>query len=214
MQHNEPMIPLSMDLLGDGEDRAERRDAAENRQRVLAAAKALFAEHGVANVHMAQIAEAAGVGKGTLYRRFANKADLCQALMHDQLSQHQEAILARLHGMAEGKVAYLERLQSFLEEVVDFTEQHVPLLCEVQRGGQIGGLEGDAPFFEWQHMTVTGLLNAAVRAGELRADTDVAIRVDLLLAPLTASYFRYLRRRYSLEEIRRAVRENVETLKR
>lgn len=213
MQNNEPMIPLSMDLLGDGEDRAERRDAAENRQRVLAAAKALFAEHGVANVHMAQIAEAAGVGKGTLYRRFANKADLCVALMHDQLSEHQAAMLARLQGMQEAKVPYLARLQDFLEEVVSFTEQHVPLLFEVQRGGQIGGLEGDSPFFEWQHMTVSGLLNAAVRAGELPAHTHVAMRVDLLLAPLTASYFRYLRRRYSLAEIRRAMRESIEMMR-
>lgn len=213
MQNNEPMIPLSMDLLGDGEDRAERRDAAENRQRVLAAAKALFAEHGVANVHMAQIAEAAGVGKGTLYRRFANKADLCVALMHDQLSEHQAAMLARLQGMQEAKVPYLARLQDFLEEVVSFTEQHVPLLYEVQRGGQIDGLEGDSPFFEWQHMTVSGLLNAAVRAGELPAHTDVAMRVDLLLAPLTASYFRYLRRRYSLAEIRRAMRESIEMMR-
>ena len=44
MQNNEPMIPLSINLEGDSEDRAERRDAVENRQRVLAAAKALFAE--------------------------------------------------------------------------------------------------------------------------------------------------------------------------
>ena len=209
MQNNEPMIPLSINLEGDSEDRAERRDAVENRQRVLAAAKALFAEHGVANVHMAQIAEAAGVGKGTLYRRFANKADLCQALMHDQLSEHQEAILARLHGMQEAKAPYLERLKVFFEEVVVFTERHVPLLCEVQRGGQIGGIDGDAPFFEWQHMTVSGLLNAAVRAGELPSDTDVPMRVDLLLAPLTASYFRYLRRRHSLDAIREALREGV-----
>ncbi len=213
MQNDEPMIPLSIDLHGDGEDRCERRDAVENRQRVLAAAKVLFAEHGVANVHMAQIAEAAGVGKGTLYRRFANKAELCQALMHDQLSEHQEVILARLHGMQEAKVPYLERLKDFLEEVVIFTEQHVPLLCEVQRGGQIGGIDGDGPFFEWLHMTVSGLLNAAGRAGELPAGTHVPMSVDLLLAPLTASYFRYLRRRYSLDEIRQAMRRNVEMLR-
>ncbi|MEZ4832044.1 MAG: helix-turn-helix domain-containing protein [Caldilineaceae bacterium] len=208
MQNNEPMIPLSINLEGDSEDRAERRDAVENRQRVLAAAKALFAEHGVANVHMAQIAEAAGVGKGTLYRRFANKADLCQALMHDQLSEHQEAILARLHGMQEAKAPYLERLKVFFEEVVVFTERHVPLLCEVQRGGQIGGSTAARPFSVAAHDRERSA-HAAVRAGELPSDTDVPMRVDLLLAPLTASYFRYLRRRHSLEAIREALREGV-----
>ena len=116
-----------------------------------------FAEHGVANVHMAQIAEAARAGKGTLYRRYANKGDLCLALIHDQLSAHQAAILARLQEMQQANSRYLERLKFFLVEVLALTEQHVPLLCEVQQGGQIGGPEGDAPFFEWQHMTVRGL---------------------------------------------------------
>lgn len=206
-------IPLSTDVQFEGEERCERRDAAENRQRVLAAAKALFAAHGVANVHMAQIAEAAGVGKGTLYRRYANKAELCMALMHDQLIEHQTNFLARLHGMQEAGVPYLTRLQDFLDEVVTFTEQHVPLLYEVQYSGQIADLEGDPPFFEWQHMTATGLLTAAVRAGELPADTNIRMRVDLLLAPLTASYFRYLRRRFSLEEIQQAMRRNVEMMR-
>ncbi len=214
MNTNDPLIPLTPDPILDGEERAERRDAAENRQRVLAAAQALFAEHGVANVHMAQIAEAAGVGKGTLYRRYANKGDLCLALMHDQLSAHQAMILARLQEMQQASSPYRERLKFFLVEVLAFTEQHVPLLCEVQQGGQIGGLEGDAPFFEWQHMTVRGLVQAAVRFGELPAHLDIPIVVDLLLAPLTASYFRYLRhrRQFSIERISAAICDMVDRL--
>src|SRR5690242_18987874 len=57
--------------------RHERRDAAEHRQRILEVARRLFAEQGVEAVSMHQIALAAGIGQGTLYRRYANKSELC-----------------------------------------------------------------------------------------------------------------------------------------
>ncbi len=77
----------------------------------------------------------AGVGKGTLYRRFANKAELCLALLHDQLVEHQDEMLRRLQEMDAQNLPYLERTKVFLVEVVAFTERHVPLLYEAQQGG-------------------------------------------------------------------------------
>jgi AcrR family transcriptional regulator len=195
-------------------ERTERRDAAENRQRILQVAKELFAEHGAANVHMAQIAEAAGVGKGTLYRRFASKAELCLALIHDQLVEHQEGILGQLRQMQLEQRSYVDRVKFFLVEVADFTESHSALLCEAQRSDLDTRLEGDTPFFNWQHMTVTGLLRAAMNARELPPDLDLPITVDLLLAPLTASYFRYLRNHqgYSTQQIGQALCDQVDRL--
>lgn len=208
-------ISLNTHALPMGDERHERRDAAENRERVLTAARQLFAERGVAAVHMADIAEAAGVGKGTLYRRFANKAELCLALLHDQLVGHQDAMLRRLQEMDAQNLPYLERTKVFLVEVVAFTERHVPLLYEAQQGGQIGGLEEDVPFFVWQHMTVQGLLRGAMNRGEISADLDLPLVVDLLLAPITAAYFRYLRhvRGFSIERIGDALCDAVDRLK-
>jgi AcrR family transcriptional regulator len=64
--------------------RALRRDAALNRERLLAAAQELFAERGL-NVTLNDIAHHAGVGVGTAYRRFANKEEVIDALFEEGL---------------------------------------------------------------------------------------------------------------------------------
>src|SRR4051795_154933 len=63
-----------------------RRDAERNRQRLLAAASELFAEHGLA-VTLNDIAHRAGVGVGTAYRRFANKEEVIDAYFEIKLDQ-------------------------------------------------------------------------------------------------------------------------------
>jgi AcrR family transcriptional regulator len=64
--------------------RALRADAAQNRERLLAAAAELFAERGL-DVSLNDIAHHAGVGVGTAYRRFANKGEVIDALFEQRL---------------------------------------------------------------------------------------------------------------------------------
>jgi len=74
---------------------AVRADARRNRERVLAAAREQFAEHGL-DLQMGQIARAAGVGVGTVYRHFPAKEDLFQALADERfarLADHARAAL-------------------------------------------------------------------------------------------------------------------------
>jgi AcrR family transcriptional regulator len=66
-------------------DRPLRRVAEQNRQRLLDAAADVFAEHGL-EASVEEIARTAGVGMGTLYRRFPTKDALISALVHDVLS--------------------------------------------------------------------------------------------------------------------------------
>jgi AcrR family transcriptional regulator len=66
-------------------DRPLRRDAEQNRQRLLDAAADVFAEHGL-EASVEEIARTAGVGMGTLYRRFPTKDALIGALVHDVLT--------------------------------------------------------------------------------------------------------------------------------
>lgn len=170
--------------------RVERRDAAENRARILQVAEELFAEQGVSAVHMAEIAKAAGVGKGTLYRRFANKGELCLALMDTQMRTFQNVMIARMQEMKLNDVPYLTQLTNFLDALVYFTRDHMPLLCEVQRAGTAID-EGDMVRpHHWLYLTVRGLLQEAVKSGEVPAGLDTAYLAEALLAPLNASIFR------------------------
>lgn len=196
-------IDLLANLEEGGATRRERSDAAANRALILQTAERLFAERGVANVCMAEIAEAAGVGKGTLYRRFANKGELCLSLMDQQMSDFQNGMLARFQALTEQGTPYLEQLTYFLEALVGFTEMHSPLLVEVERGGMIQqDVRLNLPHF-WQYMTVNALLRSAARVGELAPNLDMDYLGEALLAPLQVDYFRYQRqmRGYSTERI-------------
>ena len=211
-----PRIDLMTVEDGNTAERHERADAAANRALILKTAERLFAERGVANVCMAEIAEAAGVGKGTLYRRFAGKAELCLALLDSQMSEFQAEALARFRRQTAEGATHLAQLADFLEALVAFTEIHAPLLSEVERGGL---LRVDAPLnvpHFWQFMTVSALLRAAARRGEVVDGLDLDYLGEALLAPLQIDIFRYQRdaRGYSLERIADGLRGLVGLLAR
>lgn len=189
----------------------ERKDAAENRARILEVAARLFAERGIEAVCMSEIAQAAGVGKGTLYRRFANKAELCLMLMDTQLLEFQNTMIARMQVMRGNEVPAMEQLGHFLDALIAFTDTHAPLLNEVQREGLLTDLDGSGqmqrPHF-WQYMTVYGLLQTAVQRREIPVAVDTAYLADALLAPLSLSIFRLQRnaRGFSLERMSAGLR--------
>lgn len=192
-------------------DRHERSDAAANRTLILSTAERLFRERGVENVCMAEIAETAGVGKGTLYRRFANKGELCLSLMDAQLAEFQDSMLARFQSLTERGVPFLEQLAQFLEGLAEFTENHSPLLLEVARAGMIQERARMNLPHIWQYITVRALLRSAARNGELVDDLDLDYLGEALLAPLQVDYFRFQRqvRDYSTVRIGAGLRSMV-----
>lgn len=77
------------------EERVLRADARRNRERVLTAAQTLFRERGL-DVSVGEIADAAGVGRGTLFRNFASKEDLIEAVVAERMYEavaHGERLL-------------------------------------------------------------------------------------------------------------------------
>jgi AcrR family transcriptional regulator len=169
---------------------------------LLETARELFAARGVAAVTMADIASDAGVGKGTLYRRFSNKGELCFALLDDDLQRFQNDVLLRLRQMTAERVPFLRQLRFFLDDLVHFTADNQALLCEVARSGAAGGEDVELPHF-WQQLTIRGLLQQAVGNQEVAPHLDIPCTAALLVAPLHATVLRTYRGGlgFSLEQI-------------
>ena len=110
----------------------ERADAARNRALVLDAAAALFRRHGVDGVSMDAVAAAAGVGKGTLFRRFGDKAGLATALLDEQERALQEAILFGPAPLGPGEPGATPiprlRLRAFVDAYLDYLFAHLALV--------------------------------------------------------------------------------------
>ncbi|MEV3937991.1 helix-turn-helix domain-containing protein [Glycomyces sp. NPDC049804] len=105
----------------------ERADAARNRAAILDAAARLFNEHGVEAVSMDQVAAAAGVGKGTLFRRFGDKAGLAAALLDARERVLQEAVLSGPPPLGPG-APEPERLVAFADAYLDYAFAYLPLV--------------------------------------------------------------------------------------
>ena len=93
-------------------ERALRADAERNRRRLLDAAEALFSERGL-DVGVAEIAERAGVGRGTLFRNFSSKEDLIAAIVIERMNDATEYGRTLLDAADAG-----DALFGFLEEIV------------------------------------------------------------------------------------------------
>jgi AcrR family transcriptional regulator len=190
--------PAELPLLG--APRRERADAARNREKVLAAARRLFAARGVAGVTMEEIARAAGVGKGTVFHRFGDRAGLALALLDDRERELQEAVLYGQPPLGPGASAR-ERLVAFLDALLAFTVEHAELLIAAD-SGRPGGRYMTGAYASW-HRHATLLL------ADLRPASDAAMLAHAVLAPLAADLVRHLTEveGAEVERVRAALRE-------
>ncbi|NJN99648.1 MAG: TetR/AcrR family transcriptional regulator [Anaerolineales bacterium] len=207
------LIPLAANDQASPHKRAKRADAIANRELILMTAQRLFAERGIAHVCMATIAESAGVGKGTLYRGFAHKGELCLALLDEDMRLFQNQTLRMLRETHDQPA--LSRLDVFLNSLVYFVERQAPLLREVQLHGPlqdeaVPGHDSPHRWLPWLRTTVGLLLQQAEQTHEAD-DLDIPYLVDAILAPLSADLFLYQRETcgFDLERISHGLRQLV-----
>jgi AcrR family transcriptional regulator len=155
----------------------ERGDAARNRALLLDAARRLIAEQGADAVTMDAIAAAAGVGKGTVFRRFGSRAGLMMVLLDEDERAMQQAFMFGPPPLGPDAPP-TDRLVAFGRERLRFVHIHHELLSAASRDPHT---RYGAPAMV-QHTHVRMLLASAGTTGDLNAQTDA------LLALLEADY--------------------------
>ncbi|TLF78258.1 TetR/AcrR family transcriptional regulator [Nocardia cyriacigeorgica] len=173
------------DLLssGSGSAPAERADAARNRAKVLAAAAELFAARDPRTVTMDDIAKAAGVGRGTLYRRYPDTNSIAVALLDEHERALQEQLLRGEPPLGPGAPP-AERLAAFYAAMVELLDTHSALVL----GAETGGARFTTGAYGFWFAHVRSLLRAA-------GVDDADAMVDPLLAPLAAEVYQTQRAR-------------------
>ena len=152
----------------EGEARAcrpVRADARRNIDALLDAALAVFGKSGV-DAPVREIAQAAGVGVGTVYRHFPNRAELVAAVFRHEVDACADAapVLAAEHGPGDALARWMQRYAAFI----------------ATKRGLAGALHSGHPAYGALHAyfnerlrpALGGLLDAAAAAGEVRGDVD------------------------------------------
>jgi AcrR family transcriptional regulator len=172
---------------------AERVDAARNRRKILLAAERLFNEHGAENVSMDAVAEAAGVGKGTLYRRFGDRCGLARAILDEREREFQEDMIRGDAPLGPGAPAE-ERLVAFGRGVLTKLQNHGDLVLAAETGS------AGARFQGLIYATYRAHVRALLR--ELDPEIDAEYFADVLMAALSAEMVNYWRGSLELPEDR------------
>ncbi|MET0936576.1 MAG: helix-turn-helix domain-containing protein, partial [Luteibacter sp.] len=146
---------------------AERGDAARNRALLLTAARQLISEHGSDAVTMDDVAAAAGVGKGTLFRRFGSRAGLMIVLLDEDEKVEQQAFMFGPPPLGPGAPP-LVRLLAYGRARLRFAWDHRDLLSDAGRDPH---MRFNAPA-TLHHTHVRMLLESAGTTGDLDAQTD------------------------------------------
>lgn len=161
----------------------ERSDAARNRKLILAAARNLFDRDGVACTSMDAIAAEAGVGKGTLFRRFGDRASLVFALLDSTERAFQDRFISGPPPLGPGAPP-VERLTAFGEGLLEHIAENGDLLLGAQTAGA-PVLRFDAGPYSAYRTHLTMLIREA--APEL----DAEYTAEALLTPLRAEAVLY-----------------------
>jgi AcrR family transcriptional regulator len=175
-----------------GQPSPERADAARNRRALLAAAHTIMVESGIDALNMDRVAAAAGVGVGTVYRRFGDLGGLAFALLDDEEREFQRSYLSGPPPLGPGAPP-AARIRAFLHAMVDRMETAGDLHALAESRSTT------ARFVSGAYRTSRAHLVALLREVQLH---DPAYCADALLALVATNLILYQRRELGLPPAR------------
>jgi AcrR family transcriptional regulator len=198
-----PPDPFDLPLVAD--QRPERADAARNRSALIDAASRLLRERGAGGITMDAVACAAGVGKGTLFRRFGDRASLFHALLDERERRFQEAFIRGPAPLGPG-APDPERLMAFGDAMLELIEEQGELLAAAQPG--VRALRYGHPTYQAYRAHVTSLLR------EVTGEDRARYLADVLLAALEPEFVLYQRHalEFELSDLKNGWRALVESV--
>jgi len=171
-----------------------RKDAAQNRAKILAAAAKLFQQQSVNTVSMKDIASAAQIGTGTLYRNYPNKSELCLALSFDFIQQF---ITTSQHYLAQATAKPVTQFQQVLAQYLAFRERRLQLLTAIESGPTVMATYYQSTLYQ-QLVDLFKQILAPI-SGEIDA-TELTFRADMVLAMLKSNSYAYQRQQQGLSQ--------------
>jgi AcrR family transcriptional regulator len=163
-----------------GRPRSERAH-----QAILAAARELLIAEGFAAMRLEHVAARAGVGKATIYRRWASKEELAQELLLELAAPHIAVVNADTT-RAELLAAVINPMRAVTE--TDFGPVIRALLSQIASNPSLGD-PFRATVVQARRNEVARLIERGVARGDLRPDADIDLATEMLVGPV---YFRLM----------------------
>ncbi|MFB4331150.1 TetR/AcrR family transcriptional regulator [Paenibacillus sp. JNUCC32] len=171
-------------------------------QKILDTAQALFNKYGVEDVSMHQVAKTAGIGQGTLYRRYPSKSKICFTLMEAKIDRFMEGLDVYLRNSEGETVAH--QLRTVMTKVIlHFNEdlEWLRVMLTSDRLEESKNIMCENPPFTYLRSQIKRLLELAAERGELMPLDPLFTSVMLASLP-RADIILYMRDMgYSAEQI-------------
>lgn len=139
-----------------------KRSGEQSRQKILAAARQVFAEHGYAHASMRLIAQASGLSVGGVYLYFPGKDELYRTLMATWMDELNSMTLDALQGIQDPR----EAIGAFITITIDFAGKHREMI--LLQGKELGfsfGLELKQRFFRGRRTLIRQIVDNGIRQG-------------------------------------------------
>ena len=205
--------PTASDVVGsESQPRMNRRQAAKvrTRQKVLDAARSLFAERGYEPATIRDIAKGAGMSTGAVFANFQDKAELFEAVLTEDMAGLAEVMLngagdgstrdRLVNALSAGYHGSIDQLPLFQAIVARSWFQ--PVAAETRQRAATQGLTD----------VISDILRSGIGAGEIRQDADVALLTELTWDAYLSNYRRAAYDGWTVDQLADHIGRQVDTL--